>query len=557
MTDLWPHQQAAVDMLGPLGHGVLGMDVGTGKSLAALALFKLWDCRRVLILCPLGMVNQWPKEFQKHGFAHWLILPLHKGSTAQRASQFLSARSRAQEENVPFAAILNYEAILSADLSAAIISTHWDCIACDESQKIKGQAGKASKLVAKLCRGSAHAIALTGTLLHDTPLDAFGQLRAIAPEVFGDDWFRFQRHYAITLADQLRQDEPKLAAKELAKISALVEVPKDQRKEFAEKYGAGVLRHIDSGQWPPSGDGYRAMLQVVGRNYVQWRLKKAPFMRGKVAGYKNRDEFQAKVACVTYHCTKRDVLSLPPVIHVNRSCALGARGRAAYDAELKRAEAKIAADEDALVSSLRLRQIISGYMPGEDGEVIETGDEKAMLLSGILEELPRDEPVVVFGEFRHDFDVIHVIAKAAGRTSCEVSGPRKELEAFQSGEANLIAVQYKAGGAGLDLKYSCYPVFFTHCWSLGDYDQALGRVDRAGQTRPVTVFHLVIEATIEEKVLVALAEKRDVAEAIMQDLRYQGDGSVPGVAEGELDRAGASKMVAEEQRVQLQARLEL
>ena len=54
----------------------------------------------------------------------------------------------------------------------------------------------------------------------------------------------------------------------------------------------------------------------------------------------------------------------------------------------------------------------------------------------------------------------------------------------------------------------------TH--SLADEAQALNRAHRIGQMKPVTVYRLVAEHTIEEKILQLHAEKRDLADSLLE-----------------------------------------
>lgn len=50
-------------------------------------------------------------------------------------------------------------------------------------------------------------------------------------------------------------------------------------------------------------------------------------------------------------------------------------------------------------------------------------------------------------------------------------------------------------------------------------DQATDRAHRIGQERPVTVYRLVAEQTIEEKILQLHAQKRDLADSLLAGAR--------------------------------------
>ena len=54
-------------------------------------------------------------------------------------------------------------------------------------------------------------------------------------------------------------------------------------------------------------------------------------------------------------------------------------------------------------------------------------------------------------------------------------------------------------------------------WAPAIEDQAVDRVHRLGQTRPTTVWRLVMEDTVEERVLNIQAEKRKLVDKAFQE----------------------------------------
>jgi len=55
-------------------------------------------------------------------------------------------------------------------------------------------------------------------------------------------------------------------------------------------------------------------------------------------------------------------------------------------------------------------------------------------------------------------------------------------------------------------------------WSLVDFEQAIGRLHRSGQTRDVWVYLMLTENSIDERILAALREKRTVSDLAMDEL---------------------------------------
>jgi SNF2 family DNA or RNA helicase len=53
-------------------------------------------------------------------------------------------------------------------------------------------------------------------------------------------------------------------------------------------------------------------------------------------------------------------------------------------------------------------------------------------------------------------------------------------------------------------------------WNPAVEDQASDRAHRIGQSRPVTVYRLVVKDSIEERIIDLHQEKRDLAESLLE-----------------------------------------
>ena len=56
-------------------------------------------------------------------------------------------------------------------------------------------------------------------------------------------------------------------------------------------------------------------------------------------------------------------------------------------------------------------------------------------------------------------------------------------------------------------------------YNYANYAQALARIHRIGQSSPVTYIHLLVEDSIDDKVLAALEKKEDIAKTIVDSWR--------------------------------------
>jgi SNF2 family DNA or RNA helicase len=249
---------------------------------------------------------------------------------------------------------------------------------------------------------------------------------------------------------------------------------------------------------------------------------------GQVVGHQNTDELASKFGLLAYRIDKRKVLDLPPITVVDRRFSLSPKALELYttfgkDLALSFESGELTAG-NSLVKLLRLQQMTGGYVPietPEGGEKIEEIDDgKRNLFAEILADLPEGEPIVVFCRFRHDLDNVAAVAKLAGREYRELSGKVNELKAWQAESiGSVLGVQIQAGGVGVDGTRAAYVVFYSIGFSLADYEQAKARLDRPGQTRPVTAINLIAAGTVDEAVYGSISKKGDVVEGVIQHLR--------------------------------------
>ena len=272
------------------------------------------------------------------------------------------------------------------------------------------------------------------------------------------------------------------------------------------------FRAIDKSVFGKSNTTFKARYAIMGG-----------FQNHQVVNFRDLDDLHQRMYTMTYRCRTQDVLDLPEFTDVERYCELDKDEAKLYKSLEKElcaeiAEGLITAD-NALVKLIRLAQVTGGFCKTEDGQIVETGDTKAQLLAEVFDEFNQQEPVIVFARFHHDLDTIHTVAQAAGYTSSELSGRRNGLASWQSGDTDILAVQLQSGGVGIDLTRARYCIYFSHEFSLGNYEQSRARVHRPGQTRPVTYIHLIASKTIDEQIQKALAAKEAVVRYVVDTLR--------------------------------------
>ena len=180
-----------------------------------------------------------------------------------------------------------------------------------------------------------------------------------------------------------------------------------------------------------------------------------------------------------------------------------------------------ASASDASTADLRSRlasRIPKGFVGGAEGS------GKLSALRSVVKAL-RDagegERVVIVSGFSAALDLAGAVCADLGVRTDRLDGRTppdarsalvKEFNAGRGGSAMLLSCV--AGGAGLNLVGASRLVLFDTSWNPAHDRQAMARVWRDGQTRPVTIYRLLAAGTVEEKVFQRQLLKRAEAEAV-------------------------------------------
>ena len=153
----------------------------------------------------------------------------------------------------------------------------------------------------------------------------------------------------------------------------------------------------------------------------------------------------------------------------------------------------------------------------------ETGALKTEAAIEFLREQTTDyfQKVLVFA---HHLDVLEALHANFANKSVLVTGQtslrarQKALDAFQ---AEGSAIKYfiastRAFGLGVTLTAASHVIFVEPDWTPALLDQAEARAHRIGQDSRVLVQYLVLENSLDEKILAAVQSKRAVINAIIE-----------------------------------------
>ena len=323
----------------------------------------------------------------------------------------------------------------------------------DESSKVKAHDSQISRACAEFSDDMDSVYLLSGTPAPNDQTEYFGQMRCIDPGLFGTSFWRFAYAYFFPIKRAIDGRERIIGWKPIA----------DRQAEFVDK-----LRS----RW--------------------WSL------------------------------TKAECLDLPPQSDVVREVSLGAEERSAYRTMLEELRCELA-DGQTLTAAvqakaMKLRQITGGAVI-VDGRARVIGRSKVAELCEVLDEVG-DRPVVIWAEFTNEIDRIAAAVRDRHESVAIIDGRATEragiIDAFQAGKIQRLVCHPAAAGHGVTLTAAAHDVFFSHSFSFETYEQARNRIYRAGQTRAVTHYHLIVPKTIDDRVWTALANKRNGHDAVVE-----------------------------------------
>ncbi|MBO5070875.1 MAG: SWF/SNF helicase family protein, partial [Roseburia sp.] len=90
------------------------------------------------------------------------------------------------------------------------------------------------------------------------------------------------------------------------------------------------------------------------------------------------------------------------------------------------------------------------------------------------------------------------------------------VESFETDDVPVFCISLKAGGTGLNLTAADIVIHYDPWWNVAVQNQATDRAHRIGQKHVVTVYRLVTEGTIEEKIIDIQERKRQLAEQVLE-----------------------------------------
>ncbi|MCB0522527.1 MAG: DEAD/DEAH box helicase [Lewinellaceae bacterium] len=394
---------------------------------------------------------------------------------------------------------------------------------------------------------------------------SLGPALVVAPASVCRNWRAETERFAPTLSPLLFGEGDRAATIQKAKKGDLVIVTYDlmarEEKLFTEKKWATII--LDEAQaiknratrrsevaMQLQGDFKMAMSGTPIENHLGelWNLFQflnpgllggiesfSERFSGPIEKYKDenrREQLKRLVQPFILRRRKDEVLKdLPEKTEITLTVELPPDERAFYEALRRNALEKLLATEDDGQAGQQHLRILAEIMKLRRAACHPAlADEKAGFVSSaklelfgeiVGELLENGHKALVFSQFvghlaiLEDYLKKQKIAYQYLDGSTPLNKREERINAFQSGEGDVFLISLKAGGTGLNLTAADYVIHTDPWWNPAVEDQATDRAHRIGQERPVTVYRLVAENTIEEKILELHSKKRDLADSLL------------------------------------------
>ena len=168
---------------------------------------------------------------------------------------------------------------------------------------------------------------------------------------------------------------------------------------------------------------------------------------------------------------------------------------------------------------LRLRQAAchTALLPGRQAP----DSSKVKLLVETLEEcVAEGHKALVFSQWTSLLDLVEPHLRSSNLGFNRLDGSTADrgavVDRFQSNDGPpVMLLSLKAGGVGLNLTAADHVFLLDPWWNPAVEEQAADRVHRIGQDKPVFVYRLVTEDTVETRILELQERKRALADAAL------------------------------------------
>ncbi|MCF0133968.1 MAG: DEAD/DEAH box helicase, partial [Blautia sp.] len=493
---------------------ILADEVGLGKTIEAGMVIKELKTRglvkRVLVVCPTGLVTQWAAEMQEKFHEKFNVILPSDYDTIRRLTDNDDVYGQYDQVISPMDSIKPIEKHVgwsqekidqyNEERIYSIINSGWDLIVIDEAHRVAGSSGEVAryKLGYLLSQASPYLLLLSATP-HNGKTEPFLRLvRLLDEEAFPN-------------------------ARSIVKEQVAPYLIRTEKREAIDNQGNKLFKnrvtHLVSLTWDERHSRQRELYELV-TDYVSKTYNKALRNRKKnmcliFLLIIMQRMVTSSTAAVRQSLERRLQVLKTQSTHIGN---LTEEDLAELDIEDGVEEALEAISLDMETEIAELEMIISVAKQAE----YQHPDVKVETLTNTIDELlseDRNQKIIIFTEFVATQAYLQKLLMNKGYTVTILNGgmsieERNEaLREFR--DKTSIFISTDAGGEGLNLQFSNIIINYDLPWNPMKIEQRCGRADRIGQKRDVHIYNFIITDTVENRVREVLEEKLSV---ILQEM---------------------------------------
>lgn len=506
-----PHQMHALNkaLEGEQIRYILADEVGLGKTIEAGLIIKELKTRglvkRILVVCPTGLVTQWSNEMKEKFYEKFQVILPSDYDTIRRLTDSNDVYGQYDQVISPMDSIKPIEKhagwsqekvdAYNRDRIYSIINSGWDLIIIDEAHRVAGSSGEVAryKLGQMLAKASPYLLLLSATP-HNGKTEPFLRLIRLLDE------------HAFPNAKSIIKEQVSPFLIRTEKREAI-----DNQGEFLFKKR---ITHLITLEWEERHSFQKELYGLVS-TYVSKTYNKA---------YRNKK----KNMCLIFLLIIMQRMATSSTAAVKES--LQKRLYALQNKNTKQGEL-VESDLEDLNIENNVEDAIEALSLDTNEEIEEIQNMIAMakqaefqsqdvkveklteIIDMILDE-DRKQKVIVFTEFVATQKFLHQFLVRRGYSVTVLNGGMSieerndALHEFR--ENTSVFISTDAGGEGLNLQFANIIINYDLPWNPMKIEQRCGRVDRIGQKRDVHIYNFIVKDTIENRVREVIEEKLSV-----------------------------------------------
>ena len=462
------------------GRGLLCDEVGLGKTIEAGLVLKEYLSRkmvgRVLIVTPPSLVEQWREELSsKFNLADFVT------------SHDPSFRDQGPEAWAAFPRIIaSLATARRPEHRRAITDLVYDLVIVDEAHHLKNRASVSWNFVNALQK--KYILLLTATPVQNDLDELYNLITILKPGQLKTPR-EFRRHFVV-------QGDPRL--------------PKN-RGRLRELLADVMVRHARGqvGLQLPPRRAHTVRLQLA-RDERALYGDVSYFVR-RCIGLPPPSEADGQVPASGVGMAEAPLPAVHRLTLRTLQREIGSSPAAARPTLLALAENPALTNQRETLLSLADRA--GSFTSWAKGQALER-----LLLSKLAAD--RQEKVIIFTHFRATLDLLTDLLRGMGVVTyhgqLSQAGKDGAIRRFEQSAQVLLSTE--AAGEGRNLQFCRLMVNFDLPWNPQRIEQRVGRIHRVGQNRPVEIWNLSAEGTIEDYLLDVLDRKLNLFELVIGEM---------------------------------------